>query len=103
METEKKYTAKPVMPIIAVVLDILPVLIIIISRRFPMSALIFLFTLLMPIAGMVLGIVCLYLGKQRMGKAGIILAFIAVGLPLSFIAFILIFFIGASTGLIRLM
>jgi len=59
--------------------------------------------LLSPLAGLTVGIAALRRGKARIGTAGKVIAIIAVALPLSAFAFVVFFFIGASTGIIALM
>ena len=56
-----------------------------------------------PIAGMIAGVASLTKGKSRIGMLGKILAIIAIVIPLSIVAFIIIFFIGVATGQISLM
>ena len=92
------------LPLIALGLDLAPVFIITfgsLTGRVPPFAL--LFTVLLPIAGLIMGIVSLSLGKSRIGKIGKTLAIITVSLPLAFVTFIVLFFIGAATGVISLM
>jgi hypothetical protein len=92
------------LPIIALGLDLAPVLIFLlnsITRGFTAIAL--LFVVLLPIAGLITGIVSLTLGKDRMGRIGKILAIIAISLPLAVVLFVIVIFIGVVTGLISLM
>lgn len=93
------------LPIVALSLDLLPILlafIISLTSRFS-SSIILLFMVLSPLAGLVTGIVSLSRGKDSIGIAGKVIAIIAVVLPLSFVAFIIAFFVGVTTGLISLM
>lgn len=93
-----------VLPLIALGLDLSPILLVYLSsfiQRF--SSLAILFIVVMPIAGLVTGVVSLNRGKGRMGIAGKVIAIAAIVLPLALIALIIIFFIGASTGIISLM
>ncbi|MDR2589683.1 MAG: hypothetical protein LBC71_01660 [Oscillospiraceae bacterium] len=62
-----------------------------------------LFMVLLPIAGLVTGIESLRRGKKRIGVAGMILSIIAVAIPAAIVFFIIVLFVGASTGLIYLM
>ena len=92
------------LPIIALGLDLAPVLIFsldAIIRGLPSFTL--LFMVLFPIAGLITGIAALTLGKGKINKPGKILAIIAISLPLAVILFFLVFFIGVVTGLISLM
>jgi ABC-type dipeptide/oligopeptide/nickel transport system permease component len=92
------------LPIIALVLDLAPVLILFLnSITWGFTAVALLFVVLYPIAGLITGIVTLTVGKGRIGKIGKILAIIAISLPAVFVAFILIIFIGVVTGVISLM
>ena len=93
-----------VLPIVALGLDLAPVLIFLlnlVTRSLPSFTL--LFMVLFPVAGLITGIVALTLGKGKISKIGEILAIIAMSLPLALVLFIVIFFIGAVTGLISLM
>jgi hypothetical protein len=93
-----------VLPLIALGLDLFPILVITIgSLGLNLPGVMFLFALLSPIGGFVLGISALAKGKKVIGRRGKILAIIAVALPAAFVALIIIFFIGAATGLISLM
>jgi ABC-type dipeptide/oligopeptide/nickel transport system permease component len=58
---------------------------------------------LSPLAGVIAGIVSLCRGKARIGTAGMIIAIVAIGAPLAVVAFVIIFFVGAVTGMIPLM
>lgn len=62
-----------------------------------------LLVILSPIAGLITGVSALSQGKEHIGLAGRIIAITAIALPLAVVAFIIIFFIGAATGLISLM
>lgn len=94
---------KLTLPLVALGLDLLPVLLGFLSAHgitIPMHAL---FAILFPTAGLLTGIFALDQGKARIGLAGKIIAIAAVALPLIFVAFVMIILIGASTGLISLM
>lgn len=92
------------LPLIALGLDLLPVpLIFLSSLGLGMASLVSLLIILSPIAGLITGISALSRGKARIGLSGKILAIIAVSLPLAAAVFIIIFFIGAATGMIPLM
>lgn len=58
--------------------------------------------ILSPMVGCIVGIAALQ-KKDRISSVGRIIAIIAVALPLAFVALVIIFFIGAATGLISLM
>jgi hypothetical protein len=92
------------LPLIALGFDLAPVLIIFLNsimRGF--TAITLLFVVLFPVAGLITSIAALTLRKDRIGKIGKILAIIAISLPLAVVLFIIIIFIGATTGLISLM
>jgi len=92
------------LPIIALGLDLAPVLIVILSSTLRgTTAFVLLFVVLLPVAGLITGIFSLSLGKGRIGKPGKVLAIIAISLPLALVIFILVIFIGVVTGLISLM
>ena len=92
------------LPLIALGLDLAPVLIsFLASITRGVLAFTLLFMVLLPVAGLTTGIVSLSLWKDRIGKIGKILAIIAVSLPLAVVLFIIVIFIGAATGLISLM
>jgi dolichyl-phosphate-mannose--protein O-mannosyl transferase len=92
------------LPIIALGLDLLPVLILMNQHVLTwMSASALLFVLLLPIAGLITGVVSLSRGKGRISKAGKIISIIAIALPLALVALIIAFFIGVTTGVISLM
>ena len=108
------------LPLIALGLDLLPVLLLFLyflgiyfsfifysSWFFRGSGLfmqgIILVTILSPIAGLITGIVALHEGKAYMSKLEKTLAIIAVTLPLALIAFIIILYVGVRTGLVPFM
>jgi hypothetical protein len=103
---ENKHTKGIVLPIIALGLDFAPVLIFVLLfslLRADVSAILLLPVLLAPVIGVILGVAALRRGKERTGIIGKIIAITAIALPLGFVAFVIIFFIGASVGLIPLM
>jgi len=103
-EDDRLHKNKIGVPLIASVLSISPILIISIgSFGFALMSYAYLFLILCPIAGLIMGIISLIQGKKRIGLAGMIFAVIAVALPLAMVALILVVFIGVSTGLISLM
>lgn len=92
------------LPLLALFLDLAPILLMYsesIGIRFSNITLILI--ILLPISGLITGVIALSRGKARIGIAGKILAIIAIALPLALVAFIVIFFIGAATGLISFM
>ena len=92
------------LPLIALGLDLAPVLLIVLNSIIQgVLSFTFLFMVLLPIAGLITGVVALTLGKDRIGRTGKIIAIIAISLPLAFVLFIIVFFIGAVTGVISLM
>ena len=101
METRKNGLG---LSIIALGLDLAPVLIIFINsimRGF--TAVSLLFVVLFPVAGLIMGVVALTLGKGRICRIGKILCIIAISLPLTVVLCVIVIFIGAVTGLISLM
>ena len=92
------------LPLVALGLDLAPVLLIWLSSLGTvMSAFALMLAVMMPLAGLTTGIVALVRGKGKLGLAGKIIAIIAVALPLALVAFIIVFFIGAMTGVISFM
>ncbi len=94
---------KLTLPLVALGLDLLPVLLGFLGSfgiSVPMYSL---FVILSPTVGLITGIAALNQGKARIGLTGKIIAVIAVALPLAFVALIVVFFIGAVTGMISLM
>ncbi len=97
---------KITLPVIALLLDILPVFMIYLSSFSllrGLTSVTIIATILSPVVGLILGVMALSQGKNVTGVFGRIIAIIAVALPLLFIGFIVVFFVGASTGLISLM
>lgn len=91
-----------VLPLVALVLVSIPFIFAFLNSLGIRITMYPLFTILSPMAGCIIGIAALQ-KKGRISLAGRIIAIIAVALPLSFVALIIIFFIGAATGLISLM
>ena len=92
------------LPIIALGFDLAPVLIVFLGsiiRGF--TAFTLLSLVLLPVAGLVTGVLSLSLGKGKICRIGKILAIIAVSLPAAFVLCIVVIFIGAETGVIALM
>jgi len=90
--------------LIALGLVLAPIFIIQLSSLLHWSlSFLWLIAVLSPIAGLIVGVVSLRRGKNRIGIAGMIIAIIAITTPLAVGAFVIIFFIGAMTGVISLM
>ena len=100
---EKKNTNGIGLPLIALGLDILPVLLLYLASFARSTSFILLFIVLVPIAGLITGITALIRGKGQIGIISKMIAIIAVALPLAAVAFILLFFVGVMTGVISLM
>jgi hypothetical protein len=108
---EENSKNKVVLPVIAVWLSFSPVvfffvlfIISIIPGAFELALPpLLLLTVLSPIAGVIIGVISLSRGKKRIDPVGRKLAIIAIVVPLSFVALVLTFSIGAATGLIPLM
>lgn len=92
------------LPLLALGFDLVPIFLVFLNsilRGLP--SYMFLLIVLSPIAGLITGVISLAKGKRRIGLTGKIISIIAIILPLSFVAFIIIFFIGVVTGVISLM
>lgn len=88
------------LPIAALSLEIFPFLFL---GLFTGSGFIMLLTMSCPVVGLVLGILSLCMKKPQIGLAGKIIAIVAVSIPVLLIGAIMVFFVGASTGVIPLM
>ncbi|MDR1804021.1 MAG: hypothetical protein LBQ94_10505 [Treponema sp.] len=99
METRKNGLG---LPIIALGLDLAPVLVFLLNSIM-WSSVALLFVVLFPVAGLIMGIVALTLGKGKISRIGKIISIIAISLPLAVVLFVIVIFIGAVTGLISLM
>jgi hypothetical protein len=90
---------------IALALDLLPVLLVFLlnSLRGGVSSIIILAMIASPIAGVIIGFCAIREGKQEVGIAGMIISIAAIALPLVFVLAVVMFFIGATTGVITLM
>ena len=103
------------LPLIAFGLSVLPVLLIFLfrlamlfpalSRGFDMFFLpvLLIVILLSPVAGLITGIVALSKGKAHIGTWGIVIAIVAIALPLVYVAIIIHQVVGIMTGQISLM
>lgn len=95
---------KVVLPLIALALDFFPFLLPSLELfGLRLSSYMFLFLILSPIAGLITGVIALSRGKEKIGAVGKMLALIAITIPLTLIAFIVILFIGVSTNIISFM
>jgi len=89
------------LPLVALGLDLVPVLLFFLANlNVGFSGFWLLSLILCPIAGLLMGIAALCRGKQRIGLAGKVIAIIAIGLTVSFGLVIVIFLVGAVTGVI---
>jgi hypothetical protein len=86
------------LPLIALGLDLYPVLIVWLSPFIPtLPSFIYLCIILSPIAGLITGVISLILGKRRIGAVGKILAIIAIVFPLALAAALIIVLSEMST------
>jgi len=103
-QMNRPHVPKIGLPLIALCLDLVPIVIIWLSSLFQFSFSFFwLIAVLSPIAGLIAGVASLRRGKAQIGLIGKIIAIIAIATPLSAVAFVLIFFFGVVTGVISLM
>jgi len=92
------------LPLLALGFDILPIIIINISSYFyVLQSFTLLFMIVSPVAGVVTGVAYLARGRARTCEKGRFIAAAAVALPVICFAFIILFYVGVSTGLIILM
>lgn len=95
---------KTVLAIIALLFDLVPIVIVYLLIGSPyIGSITIMLIILSPIIGLVLGVAALSSGNTKIGTTGKVIAIMAVALPLLFMGFILLFFIGAVTGLISFM
>ena len=99
---DEKISAVISLPLVALGLDLFPVLMIFFSRR-SISSFSLLFMLMLPVIGVIMGVSSLRRGKGRRYLAGNIIAIVAVALPVFFVVFVIVIFIGIVTGVISLM
>ena len=86
------------LPLIALLLDFTPVLFIALaSLGTALSGVFLLGVILSPVAGMIVGAAALVQGRGQIGTAGVIIAGIAVALPIVFVATVMLLF---TTGAI---
>ena len=94
------------LPLLALGFDLLPVLFWSIGSLVPpgqFASVVLLVSVMCPIIGLVIGVTALTRRKERIGNIGKIIAILAVALPIAAAVFLLLFFIGAMTGIISLM
>lgn len=91
---------KVVLPIIALLFEISPFVFVTLRG---VNGVVLLLLLILPIVGFVLGVSSIRKGKAEIGIVGMIIAIIAVALPILMIGSIIVFFIGATTGIISFM
>ncbi|MDR2749071.1 MAG: hypothetical protein LBC41_00290 [Clostridiales bacterium] len=81
---------KSILPAISLALDFMPVLCVLLALINRQLLAILPIGILLPIVGIVLGIVSLCLGRKRIGTIGVVLSSTAVALPVIFIAALLL-------------
>jgi hypothetical protein len=92
------------LPLVALGLDFLPMFFILLTTwGLKWISFFGLVMILSPITGMLVGIAALRRGREQNGTVGMIIAIIAIALPLICVGLILYLFIGAATGLITFM
>jgi len=92
------------LPIVALGLDFVPVLMFFLANLdVGFGGFWILSILLCPITGLIMGVMALCRGKQRIGIAGKVIAIIAIGLTVAFAVIIVVFLVGAVTGVIPFM
>ena len=100
--TKRKFQIRS--PFLALFLAIAPFLSIFLAYldlRLP--TIIFLYALLAPIAGMMIGFAYLTQMKVEISKVGKVIAMISIAIPIILIAFVITLFVGAAIGFIPLM
>ncbi|MCL2059824.1 MAG: hypothetical protein FWH01_12355 [Oscillospiraceae bacterium] len=93
------------MPLTALGLVLCPIFFIFLDSigRFSLTSAALLPIVIAPFAGLIVGVASLAKGKGKIGALGKTFAIIAIVLPLSVVALVVAFFVGAATGLIALM
>ncbi|MDR1538328.1 MAG: hypothetical protein LBU32_10095 [Clostridiales bacterium] len=94
------------LPLIALGLNLFPWLLFFaasLTQLQVLTSFAFHFMVLSPITGLIMGVISLCQGKARIGMAGKILAIVAIAWPLFWVAYFIVFFIGAATGVISFM
>jgi hypothetical protein len=105
MQTEHKGGTG--LSLLALGLDLVPLFLVPFSFLLGGSGPLLLFALLAPAGGLITGIAALCRGKDQMSRAARTLAIIAIVLPIAavllLVGFLVIIFIGVSTGVMSLM
>ena len=92
------------LPLVALGLDLMPFLIYYVLRfNMAVTSFFLLSAVMFPIFGAVTAIAAIREGKKEIGVLGMVIAILAFALPLVFVGAVLIFVIGAMTGMIALM
>ncbi|MCL2721768.1 MAG: hypothetical protein FWD47_10590 [Treponema sp.] len=105
MENENEQTTKKYkigLTLLALGLVLFPILIIRITILFGFP-IIYIFIIISPIAGMILGVISLKQGRKKIGIFGMILSITAIALPVIVVISIIVLFIGVATNTIYLM
>ena len=97
---EQKQKSDLVRPIIAIALDLSPILLFRLVPGFAIRSFLLLIAICLPVVGLIMGVTAFKQSRQTISK---VLSVIAIGLPLAFVAFVLLLFAGVMTGLIPLM
>ena len=92
------------LPLLALFLDFAPILVFHLGvTEYISNTFMPIIVILSPIVGVVLGITALAKGEERIGLFGKAISIIAVAVPVSLVALVILFFVGASTGIISFM
>lgn len=83
--TDKPQKINIRLPVIALALDLAPFLLYFIIQLNEIFAILFVFSIFAPIAGIITGISALGQGTKQIGNAGIIISLIAILLPMIFV------------------
>ena len=99
---DEKLSAILGLPLVALGLDLIPVLAIVLGRR-SLTSFSLLLLIMLPVAGVITGVSSLRRGRGGRYIAGNVIAVIAIALPVVFVLFFITIFIGMVTGVITLM
>lgn len=103
-DTNMNKMRKIYLPIIALGLDLLAAIFFFLSSTGRvMTSVLLLLATLATIAAIIIGAAALIGGKGKINTAGKIMAIVAIAMPLSLVAFILIILAGATMGVINVM
>ncbi|MCL2070935.1 MAG: hypothetical protein FWH07_01735 [Oscillospiraceae bacterium] len=95
---------KLLLPILALSIEVAAALLFLLGSMFQIAGgFVVLFAILLLISGFILAIAGLGNGVKEIGKPGLVLSIIAIAIPLAPVLFIIVFLIGAATGMIALM